>query len=459
MNKTDHTDLSGKHVLVIGAGVSGVGSVRLLRHAGALPVVLEQNAEAKEEDVRVKLHEEDRADTLIFTGSLPADEEERISLVVPSPGVPLDTPFIKGFKDRGIPVISEVELAVRFAKGGLIAITGTNGKTTTTSLVGEIMKAYCDDVHIVGNIGVSFAEDALTTTDDSVSVAEVSSFQLEAVETFHANVSAILNITPDHLDRHHTMDEYAAVKGRVTANMTGEDTCVLNYDDPYTRKMGESLDTKVLWFSSREVPEEGLFIEDDSIIYIKEGYRRNLMRFSECNLVGEKNAENVMAAIAMTYSFGVPFDVIIPVVKTFRAVEHRIEFVREVRGVDYYNDSKATNVNAAITGIKAMSKPTWLIGGGYDKGASYDEWIDSFGSRVKELVLIGETKDKIADCAITKGFCAIHFEDTLENALKYCADHAREGDAVLLSPACASWDMFKNYEVRGRRFKELVTTL
>ena len=452
-------DFTGKKALVIGTGLSGVGSVKRLHEIGALPVVLEQNDKMQADEVRKRLRAEDRDKTEVYIGTLPQEVLDEVAVVIPSPAVPLDTPFIQAFQDRGIPVWSEIELAFRYGKGRVIAITGTNGKTTTTTLVYEIMKAHFKDVHLVGNIGYSYAGRAADLTDESIVVAEVSSFQLEAVEEFHAHVSAVLNITPDHLDRHHTMEQYAYFKERVTNKQTPDDTCVLNYDNPLTRAIGERATCHVTWFSSGEQLQEGIFLDGEHITMRSGGIPLRVMNMNDMHLVGICNVENVMAAIGIALALGVPIDTILHVIRHFKAVEHRIEFVATKAGVDYYNDSKATNPDSAIQGIRAMVKPTVLIGGGYDKDADYTDWIRHFDGKVKELILIGATKEKIAACAKENGFENVLLCDTFEEALETASAHAKEGDAVLLSPACASWGMFTNYEARGRAFKDYVNHL
>lgn len=298
--------------------------------------------------------------------------------------------------------------------------------------------------------------------EDTVSVAEISSFQLETIEHFHPKVSAILNITPDHLNRHHTMENYVAAKEAVTLNQTKQDVCVLNYENAYTRGFGERCPAGVVYFSSARSLDDGIFYEGDSIYHAKDGNAQRLMNVkTDMNLVGICNIENVMAAIGISMSAGVPMENILATIKRFVAVEHRIEFVAEKNGVVYYNDSKATNTDAAIQGIKAMDRPTVLIGGGYDKGSEYDDWINSFDNKVKKLVLIGQTREAIAACAVKCGFLKdnILFADSFLEALDICVREASAGDAVLLSPACASWGMFPNYEVRGEQFKEYVNSL
>ncbi len=453
----DIEELRGKKVLVVGSGLSGTGAAQVLCQVGAEPIVFDANDKLKTEDVRAKLPQGVEAE--IILGVLPEEIAGAVSLVVLSPGVPTDTEFVEAFRRQGIPVWGEIELAYRLGKGRVIGITGTNGKTTTTSLVGEIMSAWYDDVDVVGNIGNPYTKTALDSTQDTVTVAEISSFQLETVERFCPDVSAILNVTPDHLNRHHTMENYAAAKEAVTKNQTKAQTCILNYENDYTRAIGTRCPAQVVWFSSVRRLEEGFYLEGDEICQAQDGAVTHLIDIHDMNLVGMCNVENVMAAIAIAQAMGVPMETILAVVRRFKAVEHRIEFVASKRGVDYYNDSKGTNPDAAIQGIRAMNRPTVLIGGGYDKQSEYDEWIEAFDGKVRCLVLIGQTREKIADCARKHGVENIVLADSFEEAFQVCTEKAREGDAVLLSPACASWGMFPNYEARGNLFKELVNRL
>lgn len=450
-------ELQGKKVLVVGSGISGIGAVEALNHVGAEAILFDANEKLDPKDVEAKLSAGVKAKVVI--GSLSDQEEASVELVVLSPGVPTDTEFVEGFRSRGIKIWGEIELAYELGKGKVIGITGTNGKTTTTTLVGEIMAAYCNDVDVVGNIGNPYTLTALDATDQTVTVAEISSFQLETIEQFRPDVSAILNITPDHLNRHHTMENYAAAKEAITRNQTQEQVCVLNYENEYTRAFGDRCPARVVWFSSARKLEEGFYQEGEEIYQALDGKATHIMNIHDMNLVGTCNVENVMAAIAITQAMGVPMEMILSVVRQFKAVEHRIEFVATKRGVDYYNDSKGTNPDAAIQGIRAMSKPTILIGGGYDKQSEYDDWIEAFDGKVKGFVLIGQTREKIAECARKHGIGNIILADTFEEALDICTKNAVSGDAVLLSPACASWGMFPNYEVRGRMFKEYVNNL
>ena len=450
-------ELTKKCVLVFGTGISGIGAAHLLLAKGAEVILYDGNTEKDKEALLAEFPAGSKV--RIVLGELPEAEMEQLDLVVMSPGVPCDLPVVLAMKGKGIRIWGEVELAYECGKGDVLAVTGTNGKTTTTSLLGAIMQAYHPEVYIVGNIGNPYTEAAPKMTDDAVTVAEISSFQLETIEKFAPKVSAILNITPDHLNRHHTMEEYIRVKELITKNQTESDTCVLNYEDEILREFGKTLHTKVIYFSSLHKLEKGMYLDDGEICYRDENGLQKLCRTTELNLPGRHNHENVMAAAAMALAYGVPLEVIRKVVCAFKAVEHRIEFVTEKNGVVYYNDSKGTNPDAAIKGIQAMDRPTLLIGGGYDKGSSYFEWIQAFDGKVKYLVLIGQTREKIAAEAKALGFTDIVFADSLAEAVQFCADHAKKGDAVLLSPACASWGMFPNYEVRGKMFKELVNNL
>ncbi len=452
-------EIQGKKVLVVGSGKSGMGAARLLGKVGACPVLFDSNDKLEIDKIREKAGEIPELE--VFLGTLPKAVEQEIALVVISPGVPVDAPELMKYQARQVPIWGEIELAYAFAKGRVAAITGTNGKTTTTTLVGEIFQAFYKSVYVVGNIGNPYTDIALETGEDTVTAAEISSFQLETVHTFRPQVSAILNITPDHLNRHHTMECYVQTKEAIARNQTKADTCVLNFEDPYTRDFGSRCPAQVIFFSSKRELEEGIYLAGEEIcmaFHAPDGERetQSLMNIHDMNLVGMCNVENVMAAIAICHTMGVPMDVILKTVKNFKAVEHRIEFVGVKGGVAYYNDSKGTNPDAAIQGIRAMDRPTVLIGGGYDKQSEYDAWIEAFDGKVKALVLIGQTREKIAACARAHGVENIILADTFEEAFAICVEQAAPGDAVLLSPACASWGMFPNYEVRGKMFKELV---
>ena len=450
-------DLKGKRVLVFGSGKSGIGAAELLGQVGACPVLYDGNPDLDKEAVLHKTASIKETD--IYAGGLPEEVQKSLDLAVLSPGVPTDLPLVKSFYEQGLPVWGEVELAFRTGKGRVLAITGTNGKTTTTALLGKIMEDAEDSVFVVGNIGTPYTSKALEMTEDSVTVAEISSFQLETIEKFAPCVSAILNITEDHLNRHHTMEEYIRVKELIVKNQKPEDVCVLNYEDPVLREFGKNIVPQTVYFSSERRLEKGIFLEDGQIILKTEAQEISLVKTDDLKLLGKHNFENVMAAAAMAYYAGVSVESIRKSICEFTAVEHRIEYVTEKNGVVYYNDSKGTNPDAAIKGIQAMNRPTWLIGGGYDKGSSYDEWLNSFDGKVRSLVLIGQTKEKIREAAERLGVCSCILCENLQEAVKICAEKAQPGEAVLLSPACASWGQFDNYEQRGDCFKEYVKNL
>lgn len=451
-------DLGNKTVLVAGTGISGMGAMELLVKTDAELILYDGNTELTVEGIQAKLPETDKKIEIII-GELTENVIKKIDIAVLSPGIPTDVPFVNQMRDAGVLIWGELELADQFAKGSVVAITGTNGKTTTTTLVGEILKNHFDDVFVVGNIGTAYAGVALDTTENSHVVAETSSFQLETIDEFHPIVSAILNLTPDHLNRHHTMEGYVEAKKNIMKNQTADDYVILNYDDPLTRAIGKKAVPQVIYFSSTQILENGYYFHDRKIYYAENGETEIICSANGLKILGLHNMENIMAAVAMARCINVPMDKIRETITSFMGVEHRIEYVTEKQGVSYYNDSKGTNPDAAIKAIQAMVRPTILIGGGYDKDSTYDEWIEAFDGKVRYLVLMGETANKIAECARRHGFHEIIMVESLEEAVKVSASKAENGDAVLLSPACASWDMFKSYEVRGHMFKEFVHQL
>lgn len=448
-----------KSVLIAGTGKSGVNAGKLLLKKGAEITFYDDN---KELDINRFLSQfEEKERIRVVLGAINESILRKIDLMVISPGIAVDSVIANEVRERGIPIWSEIELAYQAGNGHLAAITGTNGKTTTTSLVGEMFANYTDNSFTVGNIGIPYTEVALQMNEDSYTVAEVSSFQLETIVHFKPHVSAVLNVTPDHLNRHYTMENYASVKLDVCKNQTEEDFLILNYDDPITREMArdERVKAKIVYFSRLHSLEEGVCVKDDAIVICENGTDNKVIDNKELILLGGHNLENYMAGIAIGYYMGIPMDVIVKTLKTFKGVAHRIEFVREVNGVTYYNDSKGTNPDAAMKGIQAMNRKTVLIGGGYDKGVAFDDWIKAFDGKVKKLVLLGQTAQMIADTAAKYGFTDVVFADDLKEAVTLCAQCAKPGEAVLLSPACASWGMFDNYEQRGDLFKEYVNEL
>ena len=469
---------TSKKFLVAGAGKSGIGSVNLLLKTGADVSLYDGNEELDKEALFEKLYE--KKEISLVLGNITKEDIEKYDLLVLSPGISVNAPIAQMFYDQEKPVWSEIELAYQASKGKIAAITGTNGKTTTTALTGEIMKGYYESSFVVGNIGIPYTSVALDTQENSVITAEISSFQLETIVDFKPDVCAVLNITPDHLDRHGTVEVYAKTKESIGKNQTKDQIMVLNYEDDTTRDMATRANGKVLFFSLHHKIKEGVFMEDDAFV-IEEGSDRQVVcTLDDVNLLGDHNYENILAAIAVSYSMGVPVSYIKEGIKRFKGVEHRIEYVDTVNGVAYYNDSKGTNPDAAIKGIKAMNRPTWLIGGGYDKKSTYDEWIEAFDGKVKELILdikvkIIEKLDSYGKEFLTRqtfegeyanfeelsdsnGFAMLNI-DKIEAMISYIAEKAQDGDAVLLSPACASWGMFPNYEVRGDIFKDCVRKL
>lgn len=441
------------HALVCGMAKSGIAAATLLQKQGAIVTLQDMKDRAELPQSALDLEQKG---VVLYTGKNPDDIAQKQDLIVLSPGVPCDLDFIQQAEQAGVSVISEVELAYMETKCPITAITGTNGKTTTTTLVGEMMQTTYPNTAVVGNIGVPYSEKVETLTKEDWVVAEISSFQMEKAKTFHPHISAVLNITPDHLNRHKTMETYIAMKERVFANQTAEDFCILNHADTVCRCMAEKTKAQVFFFSSETALESGIYLQGEDIVVKWHDINEVLLSVKELKILGVHNYENVMAATAMAICANIPLEQIRAVLRTFAGVEHRIEYVATVDGVDYYNDSKGTNTDASIRAVLAMQKPIVLIGGGYDKGVSFDAWTQLFPERVKHLVLIGVTAPKIRQSAEQYGFTAITECETFEDAVNACRKQASAGDCVLLSPACASWGMFDNYEQRGNLFKEQV---
>lgn len=449
--------LKDKNVLVAGSGKSGISATNLLKKVKANVTIYDGNENLEKALILSKL--DDKRDVEVILGELPEDVIHNTDLMILSPGIAIDAPFVNTVREAGVTIWGEIELAYVIGKGKLAAITGTNGKTTTTALVGEILAAYYEDVKVVGNIGTPYTQTAFDSTDDTVTVAEISSFQLETIHTFKPDVSAVLNITPDHLNRHYTMECYSDVKMSITKNQTKDAPVILNYEDEILRKYASRLHNKIIWFSSKQKLDEGIYLDGKNIVYAGKNGKRVITTTEDTTLVGIHNTENIMAAIGIAINMGVPAEIIKEAIRKFKAVEHRIEYVDSVKDVIYYNDSKGTNTDASIKAIQAMSRPTVLIAGGYDKKVSFDDWAKELDGKIKCLVLLGETSEQIADTVKKYGYDNIIFTESLEEAVQVCYEKSEPGDAVLLSPACASWDMFDCYEQRGDMFKELVKKL
>lgn len=451
-------NIKGQSVLVIGCARSGLGAAKLARAQGAKVWVYDQKEKnAFNEGFQEIIKGLEEMDVQFLLGKELHDNH--FDLVVVSPGVPLEIPIIQKLVLDGNKIMGEFEFASRFCKAPILAITGTNGKTTTTSLVGEIAKHYNPHTYVVGNIGRAFSEDVMSIPEDGIVVAEVSSFQLETAETFMPNVAALLNITPDHLNRHKTMENYCRAKYNIFANQTQGQFAVLNENDVYFTDAKKYVKSTLLTFNADQAVEQGSYCEDGKL-YVKIGEQREFIcTVDEMFILGRHNIENALAAIALTYAHGIPVTVISEVLRAFKGVEHRIEYVGTYKNVDFYNDSKATNTGAAIPGLLAMKKPVRLIGGGMDKKTSFKEWIEYFPGRVAKLYLIGETKDQIIKECKEAGFETVASFDTFEKCVQMAYEEAEVGECVLLSPACASWDMFESYEQRGDLFKEIIRKL
>jgi len=449
-------ELKNKRVLVVGLGRSGVSSAIFLQEHGAKVIVSDSKAEAQlQSEVPALL---DRGIS-IETGRHGERTFRDQDLIVVSPGVPSDQPQLQHARTLGIQVIGEVELAFRFLQGKVLAITGSNGKTTTTTLVGEILTKSGKKTLVGGNIGTPVISLAGQSTPETMVVLEVSSFQLESIEQFCPWIGAILNITPDHLDRHHTFQAYVDAKARLFENQGASDIAVLNADDPtcVALQKENKIKGRLLWFSRKDRVENGAFLSGGQIIFRQNGQEQPVLSRSDIQLKGEHNLENVLAAVAMTMVAGCTPQQVRQAVKEFRAVEHRLELVATINGVTFYNDSKATNVDATVKALESFPANIHIILGGKDKGSDYTVLNPLLRERVKRVYLIGAATDKIA--SQVQNATAIVRSGTLERAVRQAFEAARPGDVVLLAPACASFDQFENYEHRGRVFKELVHSL
>jgi UDP-N-acetylmuramoylalanine--D-glutamate ligase len=446
-------ELNGKRVLVVGLGRSGVASALFLKSQGARVTVSDvKSPEQLREEIPVLL---DRG-IAVETGGHGERTFQNQDLIVVSPGVPVDAEPITQARGLGQPVIGEIQLAAEFLKGTIVAITGSNGKTTTTTLIGEILAAGGLQTLVGGNIGTPAISLVERSAPDTVAVLEVSSFQLETIRSFRPKIGIVLNVTPDHLDRHRTFAAYVDAKARLFENQQPEDFAVLNADDPTCVDLAGRTRAQVFWFSRKREVEQGAFVREGGVLFRRAGARQEVMLASEIPLKGSHNLENVLAAVCAGALMGCEAAKIGAAIRNFKAVEHRLEYVASVRGVDYYNDSKATNVDATIKALESFPANVHLILGGKDKGSDYTVLNDLLPQRVKCVYTIGTAAEKIQ--SQIKG-ARIVFAGTLDAAVKQVAASAQPGDVVLLAPACASFDQFQNYEHRGRVFKELVLGL
>jgi UDP-N-acetylmuramoylalanine--D-glutamate ligase len=446
-------ELKGKKVLVVGLGKSGLAAALFLRHKGAQVTVSDvRSAESLAKEIPALLEE----GIMVEAGGHGLLTFRRQDLIVVSPGVPLDTPELVQVRNLGLPIIGELELAARFLKGKILAITGSNGKTTTTALAGEILKETGRPTLVAGNIGVAVVGLVEESSDETWSVLEVSSFQLESTGEFHPAIAVILNITPDHLDRHGTFENYALAKERIFAAQNANDYLVLNADNPRAAQAAMRSRAPVYWFSIEHPVLPGAWIENGWVVYrpSREGAVEQIMPLAKIPLKGEHNVENVLAAVCAARLAGAGSEVIARAVEKFQAVEHRLEYVATVNGAEYYNDSKATNVDATAKAVAAFPGGIHLILGGKDKGSDYTTLSALLRERVRAVYTIGSAAAKIE--SQLRGVVSIHSCQTLANAVNAAASAARPGEVVLLAPACSSFDQFENYEERGRVFKQLV---
>ncbi len=448
----------GKRILIVGMARSGIAAAKLLCREGAVVTVSDQKPESAFGDQLSELK------SLPITFRMGEDGLDALTgqdLLLISPGVPIDAPIVLAAKEKNIPVTGELETAARIARGTLVAVTGTNGKTTTVSLLGAMFREAGKRCFVAGNIGYPLSAAAMDAKCGDVLVAEVSSFQLETTEKFHPLSAAVLNVTEDHLNRHGTMEVYTGLKRHIFDAQDANDFAVLNYDDAACRDMAKGLKGKVLFFSRLSEVKEGAFVRDGQMIARMNGEERPVCRVDEIYIPGPHNLENAMAAALMALSRGVPVPVVRHALRTFQGVEHRIEFVRELAGVRYINDSKGTNVDSTLKAIQSMTAPTAIILGGYDKHVSFRALAEEIKktSLIRHCVLIGATADQIADALRAAGVTEIYRAATLEEAVNTCKDLMKDGGTVLFSPACASFDMFSDYEARGRIFKEIVNGL
>ena len=450
-------DFSGKKILVIGAGISGrAASLALARHGGAVILNDKKNIDCTEEPWPAL----QRAGVELVFGSQENSLLDGVDIVVPSPVISPEIPIMKEALSRCLPIWSEVETACRVTNADILGVTGTNGKTTTTTLLGEIMKASGRQTVVGGNIGIGLSEQAADLPKEAVVVAELSSFQLEFTQTMKAKAAVILNITPDHLDRHHTMEAYAEAKKRIFLNQDAADTAVLNYDDPLVKAMASDMTGRVVWFSTQGEVPVGAFYQNGDLILRMDGQDRTICRDAELHLFGRHNIQNCLAASLLAYAAGVPLDVIAGVLKSFQGVEHRLEKVRTIHGVTYYNDSKGTNTDASIKALEAFSGHLVLIAGGYDKMTSLDEFMKLAAEKVDTLILIGAAADRFEQEAKKAGVKDIRRAGySMERAIMMAREIAKAPQAVLLSPACSSFDMYDNFEQRGRIFKGIVNAI
>lgn len=449
-------NLSNKNALVLGLGITGLSAVKSLNRLGSNIIVSDsKDKKALEgclkeiEDIPVELH----------LNSLDMDLEG-IDIIIKSPGIPPSSKIVTKAIEKNIEIITDIELAYQISNtDNIIAITGTNGKTTSTILIGEILEKASLNTYIVGNVGTGILDRIIDSNPSDVFVIEASSFQLEHTNLFKPKIALITNITPDHLDWHGDFQNYVESKLKIFENQDRDDFLVLNYDDKILKNLQNEIKSKVIYFSIREKLNKGIYIEDDYII-IDDGHnKRELMAIDELKILGKHNLENALGCIGVALASGIDDRIIYNALKEFNGVEHRMEFVAKKKSISFYNDSKGTNIDASVKAIESVNPPIILIAGGYDKSLEFDNLIKGFKDRVKALILLGETKEKIKKTAIDNKFTSVYEVSTIKEAVDLSCKIGEDGDSVLLSPACASWDMYNSYEERGVDFKNCVYEL
>lgn len=444
--------IKGKKILVIGLGVSGVACVKGLKKLEAQIYAYDESPKEKLSE-RLKELEGIEAQYYFTSDDFSIDD---IDLAIKSPGIKYEMPLIQRLIAKKVKVISDIEAAYMINKATIVSTTGTNGKTTTTTLIGEIIKESGRKYKLTGNIGYGMFYDALNAEKDEILVAETSSFQLAGTYEFKPHISVLTNISPDHLDFHHTLENYIESKFNNVKNQDKDDFAILNYEDEVIRNYSKNIKAKIIFFSADRILEEGIFVQNGEMVYKDKNDTIFIVNIDDIFIPGKHNVENALAATGACIALGIRPETIAHVLKEFRGVEHRLEFCGEYNGVKFYNDSKGTNPDASIKAVKGIENPIILIAGGYDKKSKYDEFIESFDDKVKALVLLGQTADEIEKCAREHGFNNIFRVCDMDEAVKKCFELSNKGDNVVLSPACASWGMYPNYEVRGRDFKERV---
>lgn len=449
---------AGKTVLVVGAARSGLAAAELLLALGAQVILNDSKTQSELGPLPEVLLQPGCS---LRLGEAAGPLLSACDMLLISPGIPLETPFVQAAASRGIPVIGELGFAASCARQRLIAVSGTNGKTTTVSLLGEIFSQAGYLAHVAGNIGYPLSAAVLKAKPEDILIAEVSSFQLETAPDFHPQAAALLNISPDHLDRHHSMEAYIALKMRLFAQQSEQDIAVLNADDPQLAAMAAHLQGQVTWFSRAGTGSEGALLKEGKLVWQEEGQTRVLCEATDLKIPGAHNIENALAAAAIACRMQVPPPVVAYALKTFAGVEHRIEFVAKSAGVRWLNDSKGTNPDSTVKAVESMLSPTVLIAGGYDKQVPFDALAAAIvhSGQIHHVVLLGQTAQKISQALQQAGFGSIHLADSLDQAVLTAACLAQPGHTVLFSPACASFDMFHDYEERGRAFKALVAQL